>query len=326
MISLKDKKILFITTKNLDYIRNSQEIEMLKGYTDKLDIIGYTDKSYPKRLAKVYKDIILRDMSIYDVVFIGFAPQLILPMFNWKFKNNIVIIDFFISVYDTMVNDRKKIPKKSIPASLCKWLDKACIKSSKKVICDTNAHGDYFAEEFKVDRRKIKTMYLKADESLYYPRPQIKPDELKDKYVVLYFGSVLPLQGVEVIMDALKQLRYEEQIYFYFVGPIKDNIEKVYADNIEYIQWLPQEELAEYISRADLCLAGHFNKEIGKARRTIPGKAYIYELMQKPMILGDNPATHELFEEDDSHFFVEMSNPQALYDKIMELASGLTNE
>ena len=44
------------------------------------------------------------------------------------------------------------------------------------------------------------------------------------------------------------------------------------------------------------------------------------------MILGDNPATHELFEEDDSHFFVEMSNPQALYDKIMELASGLTNE
>ena len=88
MISLKDKKILFITTKKLDYIRNSQEIEMLKGYTDKLDIIGYTDKSYPKRLAKVYKDIILRDMSIYDVVFIGFAPQLILPMFNWKFKNN----------------------------------------------------------------------------------------------------------------------------------------------------------------------------------------------------------------------------------------------
>ena len=62
------------------------------------------------------------------------------------------------------------------------------------------------------------------------------------------------------------------------------------------------------------------SKTANKANRTIPGKAYIYELMGRPMILGDNPATHELFEEDGKHFFVEMSNPQALADKIAEVA------
>ena len=56
-----------------------------------------------------------------------------------------------------------------------------------------------------------------------------------------------------------------------------------------------------------------------KAKRTIPGKAYIYEAMKKPMILGDNLATHELYSEDNMHYFVEMGNAEALTQKIIEI-------
>ena len=51
---------------------------------------------------------------------------------------------------------------------------------------------------------------------------------------------------------------------------------------------------------------------IEKAKRTIPGKAYIYEAMQKKMILGDGCANRELYHEDERHFFVEMGNAEAL--------------
>ena len=110
------------------------------------------------------------------------------------------------------------------------------------------------------------------------------------------------------------------EFYFFFIGPIAD--EKLtalrpIADNITYIDWLSQEELADYIALSDLCLAGHFNASIKKACRTIPGKAYIYSAMGKAMILGDNAANHEIFEEDDRVSFVEMGNERALANEIM---------
>ena len=59
--------------------------------------------------------------------------------------------------------------------------------------------------------------------------------------------------------------------------------------NICLQDWLMQEDLASHIAFCDLCIAGHFDARIKKAARTIPGKAYIYRAMNKPMILGDTP-------------------------------------
>ena len=319
MDTVKGKKVLFITTKNIDYIRNAQEIKLLKETAGQVDILGYQDKQYWKRLLKIYGKLLTMSVKQYDAVFVGFAPQLILPLFGWKLKKKHLVMDFFISVYDTMVFDRKKFKEGSICAKLCKWLDEKCIAHADYVISDTNAHGDYFSEEFHVDRDKIHTLYLEADSSIYCEGTVEKPEKLKDKFVVLYFGSILPLQGVEIIMDAIGRLQNDSQLYFYMIGPMKEGIAKVSGENVEYINWLPQDKLAEYISYADLCLAGHFNKDINKAKRTIPGKAYIYQAMGKPMILGDNPATRELYEEGSKIHFVEMGNGQALAEKITEL-------
>lgn len=319
MFDLKDKKVLFITTKNLDYLRNVQELKLLQDSASHVDVIGCKDKSYAKRLLKIYAKLLFSCFKSYDCIFIGFAPQLILPVFKWKFRNKEIIMDFFISVYDTMVFDRKKFRENDIAAKLCKFLDKKCIHSADYVISDTIAHGDYFSSEFEYDRDKISTLYLKADTSIYKKTSALKPDTLKDKYVVLYFGSILPLQGVDIILEAVELLKDKKDIFFYIIGPIKDGYKKYEGDSVEYISWLPQEKLAKYISYADLCLAGHFNKDINKAKRTIPGKAYIYEAMDKPMILGENPATHELYHEDDKHFFIEMGSPKKLAEKIVEL-------
>lgn len=319
MFNVKNKKVLFITTKNLDYLRNVQELNLLKQDADSVDIIGSIEKSYIKRLIKIYSKILFGSFKSYDSIFIGFAPQLILPMFSWKFKNKEIIMDFFISVYDTMIFDRKKFKENSIIAKLCKWLDKKCIHKANYIISDTNAHGEYFSSEFDVHRNKISTLYLEADTSIYKKDIAAKPERLKNKFVVLYFGSILPLQGIEVILDAVDILKEQKDIYFYIIGPIGNTQNIVKSDTVEYINWLPQDKLAEHISYSDLCLAGHFNKDINKAKRTIPGKAYIYEAMDKPMILGDNPATHELYKEDDKHFFVEMGNANKLAEKIVEI-------
>lgn len=322
MFNQENKSILFITTKNLDYLRNVQEINLLKKEAASVDILGYKDKSYIKRLIKIYFRLLFRSVKKYDAIFIGFAPQLILPFFSFKFKKKTIIMDFFISVYDTMVFDRKKFKENSLLAKLCKYLDKKCIHMADYVISDTSAHGDYFSEEFELDRNKINTLYLEADTSIYNNKVYSRPENLRNKFVILYFGSILPLQGIEVILEAIALIKNKDDMHFYIIGPLGNNAKKVYDESVEYIDWLPQEKLAEYIRYSDLCLAGHFNKDINKAKRTIPGKAYIYEAMDKPMILGENPATHELYKEDDKHFFVEMGNAKKLADIILEIKNA----
>ena len=318
---INNKKVLFITTKNLDYIRNTQEIELLKEHALSFDIIGSSRKSYPLRLIYVYFHLLMTHVSHYDTVMIGFAPQLVIPLWNWKFKKTDIVIDFFISMYDTLCCDRKKVRADSFIGRLLHAIDTYTLSKADAVICDTKAHGNYFCKEFKADRDKIITLYLQADSSIYYPRTMEKPKYLKNKFAVLYFGSVLPLQGVDVVLAAMDLLKDKVAIHFFFIGPISDKsllaIRPV-SDNIEYIDWLSQEKLAEYIAMSDLCLAGHFCSSIEKAKRTIPGKAYIYQAMGKPMILGDNAANRELFDGDDRVSFVEMGNARALANEIIK--------
>lgn len=311
--------VLFVTTKNLDYIRNSQEIALLKQHAASLKIIGSSHSSYLKRLLTVWIELFKTPSKSFSVVFTGFAPQLIVPLFFWKFRKAVLIEDFFISFYDTLVHDRQKFSAKSIFGRFLHWLDEATIRQADYIICDTKAHGAYFCEEFSADPKKVTPLYLKADTSIYYPRPKRSSED--GSFRVLYFGSILPLQGLPVILQAIDRLKDIPYLTFTVIGPIPDTMKKPSGSRIRYINWLTQEQLAEEIADADLCLAGHFHASIQKARRTIPGKAYIYEAMKKPMILGDNPATRELQNQFQVPvYYVPMGDSGALAECIRQLA------
>ena len=317
--NIKNKNVLFITTKNLDYIRNTQELTFVKKVANSYTVIGSNSKYYFVRLIVVYFSLIKISTAQFDTAFLGFAPQLVLPLFKHKFRHIYVITDFFVSLFDTLCEDRKLFSPNGLLGNFLHYLDKVTLHKSDYIICDTITHGEFFADEFGIPYSKLHSLYLKADRAIYYPRTVKKFTRLEDKYIVLYFGSILPLQGIEVILQAITMLREENGIFFYVIGPVKEDTKSAFcADttNVKFINWLSQGELADYISQADLCLAGHFNNNIAKAKRTIPGKACIYEAIGKPMILGDNPANHELFVDDSSHIFVEMGNAHALAEAI----------
>lgn len=312
---------LFVTTKNLDYIRNVQEMALLTRDNNGIppDVIGSAAKGYLPRMAKVLFKLFTTRFSKYDEIFVGFAPQLVIPLFAGRFKRyraagGRVTIDFFISVYDTLVNDRKKIKDGTAAARFTRWLDRKALFMADSIIVDTKAHGRYFTEEFGARADKIRVLYLEADKSVYYPRSSKTHNKEK---IVLYFASMLPLQGAGVVLEAARLMKDMRGIRFVIIGPVK---EKLIQDNITYIDWLSQNELSDAIAEADLCLAGHFNGDIGKASRTIPGKAYIYRAMEKPMILGDNPANREIFDESQTGIgFCKMGDAQSLKSAITSM-------
>lgn len=312
------RRALFITTKNLDYLRNTQEIEALRRVAASVTVLGFRDGSYPARLLKLYLRLAFLPMRRYDLVFVGFAPQLVLPLFYWKFRRREVWVDFFISFYDTLVNDRKRFRPSGRLAGILSAVDRMAAGCCRRMIVDTRADGAYFADAFGADREKMRVLYLQADTRIYFPRPASRPDAAG--FRVLYFGSILPLQGVDVILESARLLRDEPGITLDMIGPVPAALRERYRSlpNVRFTPWLSQEELAGRIAAVDLCLAGHFCRGIEKASRTIPGKAFIYYAMEKPMILGDNPANREYFPEDGRRcFYVEMGSAPALRETIL---------
>ncbi|MCC8161951.1 MAG: group 1 glycosyl transferase [Lachnospiraceae bacterium] len=279
-------------------------------------LIHSTRKCYLFRVLDIYVQLLKCNLENIDTIFVGFAPQLVLPLWRKHWRNRKIVIDFFISVYDTYVNDRKKVNPDSLLARIMHYIDVRTLEQADVIIADTIAHADYFISEFHADSDRLRIYYLQADPTIYYPRKVEKPALLRQKYVVLYFGSILPLQGVDTVLKAYDYLKDDDRFYFYMIGKISDKYEKPVSPNIEYIDWLNQEELADFISIADLCLAGHFNAEIEKADRTIPGKAYIYAAMSKNMILGDTHANRELFPESSSVSFVKRGDWKGLAETI----------
>lgn len=191
------------------------------------------------------------------------------------------------------------------------------LKKADKIIVDTKCSKQYYEKEFKADPNKIKVLYIEANKEIY--SLDVKPieKENKENFVVLYFGTILPLQGIDVILESAQLLKNNTNIQYIIIGNIKP---KTKYTNVKFLPFMDERKLASYIKMADLCLVGHFNNEIEKAKRTIPCKAYICSEMNKKMILGKNKANLERFKEDnEKYYYVEMGNPNELAKKIYEI-------
>ena len=230
----------FNITKNINYIRNVQEIKILKEKYNEVKIIYSKSKNYLIRILIVNLKMLILNKKYFDIIFIGFLPQLILPfLYNKKNKKQIIVIDFFISLYDTLVNDRKKVKQNSIISKILKKIDEKTLEKADKIIVDTKESAKYYEKEFNAPSSKVKVLYIKANDEIY--SPYVKPIEKESEkdFVVLYFGTILPLQGIDII------LKKDEYITFDIDNKIvklidykldKYNINYLILDNLEIIK------------------------------------------------------------------------------------------
>ncbi|SMC72966.1 Glycosyltransferase involved in cell wall bisynthesis [Desulfocicer vacuolatum DSM 3385] len=321
------KKVLFISFSDHEYLRNKQEIEIIKKYSLETTIITANkgQKITPINIGKillVYFKTFFYLCKSYDIIFIGGLPQILLPCIHPFIKNKIIIIDFFISLYDTMIEDRTVVNKQSLLSYLLMWLDKQTISLADHILVDTKTHGEYFKNKLSAPASKIIILYLKADTDIYHPKKIKKLQCFQGKFLVFFFGAMNPVQGVEVILNCAATLIHEQKIVFAFVGPmdkLKYAINKRMPSNVIWLsKWLPQNIIADLITMSDLCLAGHFSSEVPKAKRVIPGKAFTYLAMNKKTILGDNDANREFFSETNNNIiFVKMGDHEALKKTIL---------
>jgi glycosyltransferase involved in cell wall biosynthesis len=179
-----------------------------------------------------------------------------------------------------------------------------------------------------VPESKLDTVYVGCDESLFSYPPQDSAGHNPNRghpLIVFYYGAYLPLHGTEVIVRAAHLLRHRPDIRFVIGGdgPHATRVRRVAQDmglsNVEFSGWIPLEQLPDHIAQASICLGGHFST-VPKATRVISTKTFQFIAMRKATIVGDNPATRELFTHGENAYTVTMGRPESLAQAVGTLA------
>ena len=169
-----------------------------------------------------------------------------------------LIIDQFISLHESYVHDKGMIREGSLLALCCRIIDDMSSRFASLVLLDTEKHISLFRQRLDLTVTKFRRIFVGTDEDIFYPRKsagKISP------FTVLFYGSMIPLQGVEFIIRAGALLR-DEQIEFKIIGPqastgfaqARTLADQLKADNIRFQDGVPYETLPDLIAEVDICL------------------------------------------------------------------------
>jgi len=273
--------------------------------------------SYPRLILRYLR------MPRHDVVIIsymGHLDVLVLWLFS-KVRGVRIVWDAFISLYNTVVEDRELIsPIHPLASLLFAWEYVAC-RAADLIILDTRAHADYFKQKFKVQSKRVNHVFVGVEPEAFPLRPQHNGlNGPNDVLTVLFYGQFIPLHGIETIVRAAKRTE-NEPIRWIIIGrgqeqsKIRDMLKKRPQLCVKWIPWVSYGELAKWIHLADICLGIFGNTE--KAGRVIPNKVFQILATGTPLITRESPAIRELLSPDmPGVFLVPPNNPNSIIEAL----------
>lgn len=315
-------QVLFISGREADYIRNRVLLAALRTNFEVTALTSRAGSTAGRMLSGLVRFVARQPQR--DVCFAGFYGQPLAIALS-VLQQGPILLDAYVSTYDTLCYDRRWFGPRSPWGRLTYWLDSRGFQSAAHIITDTDANGDYIASTFDIPREKISTVYVGCDETLFHPREKTWTDERQ--FEVFCYGSFLRLHGADVIVEAAALLRDRPEIHFTLGGDgecrrdIEREINRLGLTNLELPGWIPLRQVPEYINRASICLGGHFST-VPKAARVVSTKTFQFVAMRKATVVGDNAATREIFEPGKHVLAVPMGNPSALADAICTLVDN----
>jgi len=242
-----------------------------------------------------YVKLIFKHKNLeYDVIILPWRSIITLPLIKLIHRKPIIYFPAF-SIYDTLVNDRKKLKKNSLRAKIIHLIDGLACKMVDRVILESSEEIKYFVKEFNLPNEKFRQLSFATDESIFIPQSDFRGD----KFTVLFFGTFIPLHGIETIVNAANLLKKERDIEFILCGdgqtkPVVEKlIQKNGMDNVIMPGIVSTKELLEYFKKSNVCL-GIFGNTI-KANKVVTNKVFQILASRKPLITMDSAAAREVF-------------------------------
>jgi glycosyltransferase involved in cell wall biosynthesis len=277
-------------------------------------------------------EYVLRGGKQPDVIWVPCFRQRDLPAAaRYAKRNNIpLVFDPLISAYDKQVNERKKFDADSHRGQSLLAHERALFSKANIVIADTAGHAAYFSKVLNVPKAQTFVIAVGAEEALFTQAPWIKKAE-DSPLEVVFFGTFIELQGVDVIAEAITQYQ-GKPIHWRLIGQgslLAECQEKLsdtaqlqqQGSQVSFEPWGPLHELPARLASADIIL-GIFGRG-EKTQRVIPNKVYQALAIGKPVITARTEAYPETLRvrDDAGIYWVLAGDSQSLLDAI-NLAYG----
>ena len=259
-----------------------------------------------------------------NAVIVGYPGYFdLLPAKVCSFLKRIpVIFNIHISLYETLVIDRQYYKRNSVIAGFLKWYDTLTIHLSDTVIVDTRSHGAFFSQLYDVPVEKFQRVFIGAD-PIFKPTAPVAHNTVK----VLFYGTFIPLQGVEYIVHAANLLKDEPDLKFEIIGrgqtrgKILRLADQLKIGNIDFIEWVDRYELVKRIADADICLGGQFGLT-PKADLVIGYKCYQMMACGKAIIISDSRGNRELLSHGTDCYMCKSGDAHDLAGAILKLKNN----
>lgn len=321
------KNVCVLGHHELDYPRN-QSIQKALQLAGCNTCLCHSRIAFPWRhFVLVYK--YLKQRKNIDWIFVTEGGHRLVPflkIFAWTF-NHKIIFDPFISRYNTRIEDRKLYKPWGIQALICLWQDYSSTHAADILIFDTLEHKKYFYNKYNLNKPYV-IIPVGIDESIFHLDTQSKQNYPSpfagNTFNVLFYGSYIPLQGIEWIVEAAMTLQ-NQKIHFTLIGSgqtfsaIKNKIETLGLQNIQLVNPVPTHQLIPYILHADTCLGIFGNSN--KAANVVPNKVVQTAAMGKAIITRDSLAIQNYFTHQENILLVPPASGKCIADAIIQLYS-----
>jgi len=286
-----------------DVVLNEIHTNIWEGIEDKSQLRGFGQKlrillrwlfSYPRMLWQLAR------AERPDLIMVGFPGVLdvLLAAPVARFRGIPLVWDMFMSIYDTVVEDRKLLRKKGLPAKVLHAVERFALLRADLVFLDTHAHARRVEKLFGIETGTFGAVWVGAESAHFHPVPS-KPASF-DTLSVLFYGQFIPLHGIETIVQAARLTR-DEPIEWQLIGKGQeaDRVGALIAEQplskLRWDAWVDYAQLPGRIASVDVCLGIFGTTE--KAASVIPNKVFQIVAMGKPLITRDSPAIRELLDE-----------------------------
>jgi glycosyltransferase involved in cell wall biosynthesis len=225
-----------------------------------------------------------------------------------------VLLDALVSLWETNVLDRQTVAARSLQAYRYWTTDLAAYSLADGILLDTDAHIAWFRAAFRIPAHKLHKVWVGADDELMTPCPPRRPD---GRFIVFFYGSFIPLHGIEHIIHAAQHLEARDRDIRWVLCGTGQTFPDMHrlatagpGSSIEFLGWRPPPELHRLMCESDVCL-GIFGTG-AKARAVIPNKVFDALACGRPVITADTPAAREALTHGKDVYLCRAGDPGAL--------------
>ncbi len=304
------------------YIVKHEKVSLAKR------ILRYTFDlaTFPLRL------VLIAFASHFVVLPMNYGPRVLAELLAARLMRKPIVVDYYVSKYDTEVNDRGRYPPKGFVAWRLRQADRLLMASASIVLFLNRAEAGYYqgVVDVRLAGHKCRVVPLCVDyNEQMFAAPNCNHVASDEGYFnICWWGTYVPLHGLEVILRGIKMVESAEVRLFLFgdsdrkAEPYVALVKELQLESIVTIRndlHFRDGSLPRFLNeKCHLSLGtfGHSNK----AKTVLANKIVDSVALGIPCLTSPTSATRELFGPHDGLIYCE-STAESLAAKILTLTT-----